>query len=375
MIPQRRVHLSLLVFALLCAASFRLTAQPAMLQRAREGTASAGAALHFWKVEEDQARQIAVPVTFLYPVSEQMQLSMAMGPAFSTVSSSGSAALNGFSDTRIAGSYLFRNEKLLATFGLNLPSGKSALNNEELGVANILALHAFDFSSPILGQGFDVSAGMVSAFPLSGMVAGVGAGFLLRGAFEPYEQGGSSYNPGEEITLSASLDYPLSRGQKLMFDAGYTLYTADKVGSDQVYQAGNRLTLQAMAWFPGQSAGLLLLLRDRVRAKNSLSSGDELIPERQNSNGNELELAATVTLPRGAYTTLRGVVEGKLYSNNAYDVGGATIGGFGAGLSKTFSPHLSFELDARLYFGSLKTEINSVQLTGLKCNGGLKFRL
>ncbi len=375
MIPQRRASLPCLLLILLCAASSRLAAQPAMLQRAREGTATAGGVFQLWKVEEDQARQIALPVTFQYPVSEQMQLSMAMGPAFSTVESSGSANLNGFSDTRFSGSYLFRNEKLLATFGLNLPSGKSALTSEELMVANILALHAFDFTSPILGQGLDVSAGMVSAFPVSGMVAGLGAGFLLRGAFEPYENGGDRYNPGEEITLSASLDYPLGHRQKLMFDAGYTLYTADKVGGDKVFQAGNRLTLQAMAWFPGANAGLLLLLRDRIRAKNSFSSGTDLIPERQNSNGNEFEASATVTLPRGDYTTLRGVVEGRLYSNNAYEIGGATIGGFGAGLSKTFTPHVSLELDARLYFGSLKTEINSVNLTGLKTTGGLKFRL
>ncbi|HOT97015.1 MAG TPA: hypothetical protein PLG50_06490 [bacterium] len=375
MIPQRRASLPFLLFILLFSVVSRMAAQPAMLQRSREGAASAGAVFQLWKVEDDQARQIAFPVTFLYPVNEQTQLSMAMGPAFSTVESTGSAALNGFSDTRFSGSYLFKNEKLLATFGLNLPSGKSALNTEELAVANILALHAFDFTSPILGQGLDVSAGMVSAFPLAGMVAGLGAGFLLRGGFEPYENGGGSYNPGEEITLSASVDYPLSHRQKLMLDAGYTLYTADKVGSAKVFQAGNRLTLQAMAWFPGSRAGLLLLIRDRIRAKNKFSSGEALIPERQNSNGNELELSATVTVPRGAYTTLRGVVEGKVYSNNAYEIGGATIGGFGAGLSKTFSPHVSFELDARLYVGSLKTEINSVHLTGLKTTGGLKFRL
>jgi hypothetical protein len=375
MIQLRRQRFVTLLFALMGSLTQLLHAQPSMLQRAREGTASTSAVFHFWKVEEDQARQIAIPVTFLYPVNDQLQLSMAMGPAFSTVESQSSSALNGFSDTRFGGSYLFKNEKLLATFGLNLPSGKNALTSEELSVANVLALHAFDFQVPILGQGLDVSAGLVSAFPFSGMVAGLGAGILMRGAFEPYENGGDKYNPGEEITLSAAVDYPLRQQRKLMFDAGYTIYTADKVGSDKMYQSGNRITLQGMAWFPGSKTGLLFMIRDRIRAKNKVISDDELIPERQNSNGNELELLAMVTIPRGAYTTLRGVVEGKFYSNNAYDIGGATIGGIGAGLSKTFTPHLSLELDARFYAGSLETGIEAVNLTGIKATGGFKFRL
>ena len=160
-----------------------------------------------------------------------------------------------------------------------------------------------------------------------------------------------------------------------MFDANYTIYTADKAGGSKLFQAGNRITLQAMAWFPGESAGVLLMARDRIRAANKIVSNDDLIPERQNSNGNELELLAMVSLPRSAYTTLRGVIEGKIYSNNAYDIGGATIGGIGAGLSKIFTPHLSLELDGRFYFGSMETGIDKVGLTGLRATGGLKYRL
>ncbi len=375
MSPHRKATAYLLLFALIGAACPALFAQPSMLQRAREGTASASAVLNLWKVEDEQVRQIAIPLTFLYPVNEQLQLTIGAGPAFSAFEGSGEAALNGFSDTRFGGSYLFKNERLLAIFGINLPSGKHALNSEELSVANILALHAFDFTMPILGQGLDLSAGMVSAFPLGSMVAGLGAGFLMRGAFEPFENGGVKYDPGEEITLSAAVDLPLARRKKVMIDANYTLYTADKVEGTKLFQAGNRITLQAMAWFPGESAGLLLMARDRIRAANKIVSDEDLIPERQNSNGNELELLAMVTLPRSAYTTLRGVVEGKIYSNNAYDIGGATIGGIGAGLSKTFTPHLSFELDGRFYFGSMETGVDAVGLTGLRATGGFKFRL
>ena len=375
MIQHRREPLFIALIALICAASSVLEAQPAMLQRAREGTFLTSAVLQLWKVEEDNIRQVAIPLPFLYPVNEQLQLTIATAPAFSALGNAQSSSLNGFSDTRFGGSYLFRNEKLMATFGINLPSGKHALTAEEFQVANILALHAFDFTSPILGQGLDVSTGMVSAFPLSGMVAGLGAGFLLRGAFEPIENGSTKYNPGEEFTLSAALDYPLQQQKRVMLDAAYTLYSSDKIGSNKVFQSGNRITLQAMAWLPGRNFQLLFMIRDRIRARNKLSLGEKLIPERQNSNGNELELLAILTRPSGAFTTLRAAVEGKFYSNNAYDIGGATIGGLGGGLSRTFSPHLSLEMDARFYFGSLETGADGVSLTGLKATGGLKYRL
>lgn len=375
MIPLRRSASLLLLFLCLTASLPALQAQPAMLQRAREGTFAPTAALHWWSVEGDQARQIAIPVTFLYPVNEQLQLTLATGPAFSTLVSGESMSLNGLSDTRFGGTYLFQDDKLLATFGVSLPSGKHALEGDEFYVANVLALHAFDFTTPILGQGLDFSAGIASAWPLSRLVVGAGAGFLLRGAFEPIVKATDKYNPGEEFTINLAVDYPLRQQRKLMADVNYTIYTADKIGATSVFQAGNRLTLQAMAWFPGETTGLLLMVRDRIRAKNSLASGEELIPERQNSNVNELELMAMVSLRRGVKTTWRGVVEGKLYGNNAYDLGGATVGGAGIGISRELSPALSLELDSRFYTGSLETGYDPAHLLGVKVSGGVKVKL
>ncbi len=375
-IQIRRIHIILgLIPLLLTSVASVAGAQSGVLERQSRGLASPALSFQWWKIEDTKIHQLAIPITFLYPVNEKLQLNLATSPAFSTLDSRGTTSLNGFSDARFSGTYLFKDDRFMATFGVNLPSGKHALKSEEFVVASVLALHAFDFMTPILGQGLDVSAGIASAHKTSTVVLGFGAGFLMRGAFSPIENASTKYNPGDEITFSVGVDYPMRQKKKLMFDVNYTLYTADNVEGDDVFQAGNRFSLQAMAFLPGERSTLLFTVRERIRAKNKLASGEDLIPERQNSNGNELQVLATLMLPQRQGWALRGTVEGRFYSNNAYEVGGATIGGGGIGAAYALSPQMTADVDARFYVGSMDTGFDQINVTGLRVLGGLKVRL
>ena len=335
---------------------------------------SAGASFQFWHADRDQVRQLSVPVTFVFPVNERLRLDVATSPAFSGIETGGTANLGGPSDTRISGSYLLAEEKFLLTFGVNVPSGKSALKPEEFSVAGILALHALDFQVPILGQGVDVSGGFVMAQRLSGFVLGIGAGYLMRGSFKPVFDSGYEYNPADEISFSLGVDRPLSRRSKLMFDASYTLYGDDAANGTSVFKSGDRITLQALYYTSGELMTYVLSVRNRMQGKNELGSGT-LIPERENSNGNELELNGIASLGLSRKTSLRGALEGKLYSDNAYKRGGATVGGIGGGLSKSIGSSLVFDADFRFYLGKLNVGTREVNLLGAKVFGGFKIYL
>ncbi len=349
-----------------------LYAQPTLFERQQARLLAPSATIQYWSIEDDAVHQIAVPISFIAPINEKLQLNLATSPAFSSYSSEGSISLNGLSDTRLSGSWLFGEDKFMATFGVNLPSGKHALKSEEFLVANILALHALNFDVPILGQGLDVTAGVVTAQRLGDFVLGFGVGYLMRGPFEPIENATSKYNPGDEVNVSIGVDRPMGRN-KLMLDANYTVYGTDTISGADVFKAGNRVTVQGMFYLPKEKLSWLFSARDRIRAKNKIGSG-ELIPERQNSNGNELELSAMAMMPLNSFTSVHGVVEGRIYSNNAYDIGGATVIGFGGGYARKLSQVLSLNSDLRFYFGSLKYG-DTISINGLRGQVGFRFVL
>lgn len=341
---------------------------------ALERVGATGLSFQLWKADNDKVHQLAIPITFIYPVSEKLRLTMVTSPAASTYESYTTVKLNGFSDSRFSGTYLFGEDKFMATFGINLPSGKNALKTDEFSVANILALRALDFQVPILGQGLDFSAGIVAAQQLGGFVVALGAGYLMRGPFEPIENAVAAYNPGDEITISLGIDRAVSRKNKLMFSANYTIYGDDTIEKAAVFKSGNKISLQGVAYIPGETLSFLFSAVDRIRARNKVGSGD-LIPERQNSNGNELELSATGYLKMNLLTTVRGVFESRFYSDNAYGMAGASIGGFGAGLTTILTPSLYFDADLRIYTGTLNTGPENINLTGLKIFLGVTVTL
>jgi len=328
----------------------------------------------YWKAKDDQIQQFSIPLTFVFPVNENLKMDITTSPAFSSLVTKETFNLNGFSDTRVRGSYLFNNEKVLVTFGANIPSGKSALTQEEFSVASVLASHALDFHAPILGQGPDFSTGIIMVQEYADFIFGAGVGYLLRGKYKPFEDYEYDYDPGNEFAFSGGVDYFIGRQNKLMFDVSYTIFGNDIANDIMVFKSGNRLSVQAVAYFEKEFTSYILSLRNRIQGKNHIGS-DELVPERQNSNGNELELTGIGLLSLNPNTTVRGLLEGKIYSNNAYDIGGATIGGVGAGLSRNLNTWLNVDAELRFYFGSIKAGSENVGLTGFQFLAGFKIYL
>lgn len=362
------------IFIFVILWSFNLPAQMPY----RNGTDATSLAPQFgyqyWRANDDQVQQFSIPMMIYYPVNDYLKLNITATPAFSEYVTTQTASLQGFSDTRISGSYLFENEKVMATFGVNLPSGKSALNSEQYSVASVLASHVLDFRSPILGQGLDISAGVVMVQDYNDFIFGFGLGYLLRGAYQYYDGYEEKYNPGNEITFSGGVDYYIGRNNKLLIDLSYTIFGSDTEKEQRVFKAGNRLSFQAMAVFEQEITSYIISIADRIQGKNQMGM-DKLAPERLNSNGNEFEITGMGLLNLNRATTLRGLVIGRVYSDNAYDMGGATVGGIGGGLTRNITPWLDADAEMRFYFGSLNAGSENVGLSGFHFFTGLKVIL
>jgi len=205
-------------------------------------------------------------------------------------------------------------------------------------------------------------------------IFGFGLGYLLRGGYQHYAGYEEKYNPGNEITFSGGVDYYIGRSKKLLFDLSYTIFGSDTEKEQRVFKAGNRLSFQAMAIFEQEFTSYVISIADRIQGKNQMGL-DELVPERLNSNGNEFEISAMGMLNLNPSTTLRGLALGRLYSDNAYSMGGATIGGIGGGLTRALAPWLDADAEMRFYFGSLNAGSENVAITGFHFFTGLKVTL
>ncbi|MBN1893529.1 hypothetical protein JW906_03495 [bacterium] len=356
------------------AAVSLVQAQPFRLQSDRIGTCQA--VYESWKAKDDKITEFAFPFSVVYPFGDKTKMYAVTAPAFSNLDTGEKFSLGGWSDLKIGGHSLVFDDKMLLTFGLNLPTGKHALTSEQVPVASVLAMPAFNFRVPTLGQGLDVQAGLNGAGEFGDFVVGYGATYLIKGPFQPFDGLEDSYNPGDEITFALGADRNavlLGREMRLTADVLYTLYFPDTWGEEKVFQSGNRIWIQVMSTFKWNEKDVAVLIRERIKGKNKKNTGEVFDLERKNSNANQFEIQAYLYAPPKEDMQLYGTAEIRLYSKNDFGSGGATLFGPGCGIRKRTSPGMTLTGEARIYFGNLSTGTKSVSATGFKLSGGLEY--
>jgi hypothetical protein len=343
-----------------------------------EMTAGAGISFETWKAKNDKVTELAIPIVFIYPYSPKLSLYAITSPVVSNLNAGENYSLSGLSDVKWGGHYLTLGDKLLLTFGINLPTGKHALETEEYAVATVLSMPAFNFRVPSLGQGLDFQLGANSAREFGDWVVGYGATFLMKGAFKPFKGFDDAYNPGDEITLAAGADRKtvlFGKEMQIKGDALVTLYFDDTWGGKKVFRSGNRILLQILSTFKHRSWDVGLFVRERMKGKNKTGSGDIYETEQKNSNANQFEIQGWGFYPYSRDVRLKAAFEMKLYSDSDYNTGGATLLGVGGGGQFRISPKMVLNGDLRLYFGKIKSGAEKINTTGIKLYGGIEYTL
>ncbi|MBN2413008.1 hypothetical protein JXQ31_15075 [candidate division KSB1 bacterium] len=335
-----------------------------------------GLSFETWKAKDDRITQFALPITFIYPVQDRMRIDVITSPAVSTLSSGESFSLGGLSDTRIRGHYLTENEKFLYTFGIVLPTGKNSLNAEEFNVANALTIHAFDFKVPNLGQGMDINLGVATAFEYGEYIVGAGLSYLKKNNYKPFNDFDFDYLPGDEYTFTAGAERNITlfgKDSRVTGDAVFTIYESDKGNDEKIFKSGSRLLLQTSAFIKFSNFDMLVFLREKIKGKNKTGIGDAFEKERKNRNGNEFEISGQALLPAQNGRQIIGLLDIKLYGNNQYNTGGATLFGLGGGYRMKINEQLFLDGSLRFYFGSITNASESTGITGIKLNGGIRY--
>jgi hypothetical protein len=143
----------------------------------------------------------------------------------------------------------------------------------------------------------------------------------------------------------------------LDLDLSYKVYTADKIGSEQIFKAGGIASAVLTGKYNFQNGTLSATLAEILRSKNSLQSGSGLYAEERQSNANKTILGGSLTytfVPQWSFTML---TEYRLLTANKYEItsekyiGKSDLFSFGGGIDYR-DPGDRFALTTRLVLSS-----------------------
>ncbi|MFT5144100.1 MAG: hypothetical protein ACI80V_000916 [Rhodothermales bacterium] len=241
--------------------------------------------------------QLSFPLVIDVPLGRKLRLN-AWANRMET-EGEGVQSLSGFSDAQVILSFAqpVGSGSLVLSMSANVPTGQSELTTEEFETVILLSQAAYDYRVPSLGQGLGVSPSVTWAFPVApSVVAGIGASFQHRGSYKPLDSLEEEYVPGDEVLLTVGLDARLSRTTALSLDMTYAIYAADRLGDEDIYQAGNKITSSVLIrGFQGFNEWRLLGLY-RNRTKSDELAGSSLVTEEQRTVPNEIMLRASYGL-------------------------------------------------------------------------------
>jgi hypothetical protein len=139
------------------------------------------------------ASQLSVPISTRIPLGANWTLDAAAAYTSGTVKLAAPDAslgadqysISGLTDVRVRLTGRLVGDHLIATLGLNAPTGKTSLNREEFSALRILAASALGFETPTLGLGRSGTVGLVSAHQIGRWTMAVAASFEMHKAYTP----------------------------------------------------------------------------------------------------------------------------------------------------------------------------------------------
>ncbi|HKV52840.1 MAG TPA: hypothetical protein VJO52_16715 [Gemmatimonadaceae bacterium] len=261
-----------------------------------------------------------------------------------------SPTLSGLTDTYVRGAVHVGGDALLATVGVNVPTGKTSLTTDQLGVLEVLGAPALRYQTPVLGTGWGGTAGLVYTVYAGTWSWGFGTSYEYRGQYTPAQaqalglgSGDFDLRPGQAIRVSIGSDGLVGQSD-MSVSLASTFYTQDHVALSAGGTPPAPITLGPMftgEWQLRTAAGamrdLTLFAFDRYRMQNSRDGARVA-----GTDGNELEFGASGSIPLGSRTAVVAGLRGRWHTglsvNTSLPTAGIVSGGGDIGLSWLAGP-------------------------------------
>lgn len=219
----------------------------------------------------ESAQLFMVPIALRFPATERLSVDLYSAWAEGRVEQGNAVLkLSGPVDTSIKAAYQ-ATPWALVSLGLSLPTGNSTHDGEEAIVASVLSTDLLGFREASWGTGLAITSSVASATTAGGFGLGIAAAYAMRGSFEPSQDVALSYQPGNEARIRVGLDRNFGAST---LTAGATLvsYAKDQADDRNLFQAGQRIRLDASYAFRASSGVWTVYAADLMRANGDLSS-------------------------------------------------------------------------------------------------------
>ena len=274
--------------------------------------------------------------------------------------------LDGLADVQAYTNVRLPSLNMVFGLQLNFPSGKTELNRGEFESSFAISNPIFRFRVPSFGQGLNISPSIMWVYPVKEtVVVGLGASYQYLGDYTSIENTGK-YNPGDEILLTAGIDFRLTPTTRMSGDIIYTNFGKDQYENKEIYAAGDKilLSLQLKRYFGYHVLQLTGLYRSR--AKNNLIVQDRQV--KTIPNNFDTRLNYSMRLSGQIYLNI--LAEMLLYEQSEAEISDGYI--FGGGLIPEFrlTDYFDIQLTGRYFLGEFQ---NNLSLTGYEAGLGLKL--
>jgi len=203
----------------------------------------------YYETEDDQTlTELSTHLTASVPIGQrftvQAQAAYARMDAEQLVGGEQTAQVRGVTDAtgRVMYAQPVGEGSLVMSATVNVPTGKSKLDSDELQTTRLVSQNFYDFRVSSFSRGLTVSPRVTYAVPLNDRVAvGIGAGYQHQRGFQP-RAGGEEYVPGDGLGVNGGLDYRLTDASALGVDVAFKRFAADRRAGQDSFDAGSRIS-------------------------------------------------------------------------------------------------------------------------------------
>ena len=190
--------------------------------------------------------QFAVPLAIVVPFGPRLFVDVATAFASTTVHGGGSpdSRISGLSDTQLRASYTIGDDAVVLTAGVNLPTGQSTVEADQIEAAGRIGSDFLSFPISNMGTGLAATAGIGVAQAAGNWNLGAGLSMRHSQEYEPFDIGGQRprFQPGDEVRVRVGAERTVSLG-RLMLGATYSAFGNDEAGNF-TYNTGDRWVAQ-----------------------------------------------------------------------------------------------------------------------------------